>query len=117
MGLALWCRLLVLHHCASRRAAVEPARMSIHDFRGQPYHGDGEDDSGLTVVQRGGSSPWGNGAGPGETNLRPYPEDGIGAQLETVGTMCGCVWEPVSLSRLSRRESAVAADLSGAQAE
>ena len=49
VGLALcWCGLLVLHHlCKPPGDQLSLPGMSIHDFRGsQPYHGDGEDDSG-----------------------------------------------------------------------
>lgn len=106
VGLARYvnCGLLVLHHLRKPPGGqLSLPGMSIHDFRGSSHiTAMARTILGLTVVQTGRQFSL-NGARRLDlvkTNLGPYPEDGIGAQLETVGDDVRFVYgEPVSFEQ------------------
>jgi hypothetical protein len=103
VGLARYvdCGLLVLHHLRKPPGGqLALPGMSIHDFRGSSHiTAMARTILGLTLVQTGRQFSL-NGARRLDlvkTNLGPYPEKGIGVQLETEGDAVRFVYgEPVS---------------------
>lgn len=112
VGLARYvnCGLLVLHHLRKPPGGqLSLPGMSIHDFRGSSHiTAMARTILGLTVVQTGRQFSL-NGARRLDlvkTNLGPYPEEGIGVQLETEGDAVRFVYgEPVSFEQESPGDS------------
>ena len=104
------CGLLVLHHLRKPPGGqLSLPGMSIHDFRGSSHiTAMARTILGLTVVQTGRQFSL-NGSRRLDlvkTNLGPYPEEGIGVQLETEGDAVRFVYgEPVSFEQESPGDS------------